>query len=73
MEISDRDLQVLVMDLMSFSHLYALTKANDPALRTMAEERMRDISANLAHYRDVTLGELMETMEGKDDKGRKRL
>jgi len=74
-DISDRELQVLVMDLMSFAHLYALIKtggdstaewlANEPALRIMAEDRMRDVRENLTQYRDVTLGELMEKMEGQ--------
>ena len=82
MDISDRELQVLVMDLMSFAHLYALINtggestaewlANEPALGMMAEDRMRGIREDLAKYRDVTLGELMERMEGKHETRRKR-
>jgi DeoR/GlpR family transcriptional regulator of sugar metabolism len=37
----------------------------------MAEDRMRDIMENLAQYRNVTLGELMEKMGGKHETGRK--
>ncbi len=81
MDISDGELQMLVVDLMSFAHLYALIRtggdstadwlANEPTLRMMAEDRMRDVRENLAQYRDVTLGELMEKMEGKHETGRK--
>jgi hypothetical protein len=80
-DISDRELHLLVVDLMSFAHLFALIKTggastaewltSEPALLIMAEDRMRDVIENLAPYRDVTLGELMEKMAAKHETGRK--